>query len=175
MQLPMRLSRLLKLSFVGSLLFSPTMAQEASKVHEDALKVLRSGSADTNRTTAPAAPLGRETRAERDARLKMEAQQRLAERERLQAEKRRQFEEYVKERERLRSGAPAGTVQNQAVKVLREQTNPSATPAPAAAATPPPAVAPVPAVQPQPSSAPTAPAVPPAPPRSANDDVQQRA
>src|SRR5687768_17055583 len=116
MQMPMRLSRLLKLSFVGSLIFSPTMAQEASNVHEEALKVLRSGTASTNngsRTAAPAAtPAGRETRAERDARLKMEAQQRVAERERLQAEKRRQFEEYVKERERLRSGAPAGTVQD---------------------------------------------------------------
>lgn len=182
MQLPMRLSRLLKLSFVGTLLFSPTMAQEASKVHEDALKVLRSGAADTGRSSAPAAPSGRETRAERDARLRMEAQQRLAERERIQAEKRRQFEEYVKERERLRSGASAGTVQDQAVKVLRQQTDPNAapsvSPAPAAAT---PATRPAPSVQPPITPAPAAPVAPvapntrPTPPQTSNDDVQQRA
>ena len=109
----MRLSRLLKLSFVGSLLFTPVMAQETDKVHEEALKVLRSGSAATNApAAAPAAVAGArgpETRAERAARLKAEAQQRLAERERLQAEKRRQFQEYVRERERMRSGATPGT------------------------------------------------------------------
>ena len=187
----MRLSRLLKLSFVGSLLFTPAMAQETDKVHEEALRVLRSGSATTNAAAAPAAVApgarGPETRAERSARLRAEAQQRLAERERLQAQKREQFQEYVRERERMRSGAAPGTVHDQALKTLRQQTEAgntasAVTPAPAATATPAPAATapaarPVPAVQPQPAQAPTTPtpAARPAPPQSSNNNVQQRA
>src|SRR5688500_9190548 len=170
MDFPMRLSRLLKLSFVGSLLFTPLMAQETDKVHEEALKVLRAGTATTNApTAAPAAARGArgsETPAERNARLKAEAQQRLDERERLQAEKRRQFQEYVRERERMRSGAAPGTVHDQALKTLREQpaagaTPPATTPAPATTTSPAPAATapaarPAPAVQAQPAQAPTA-------------------
>ena len=176
----MRLSRLLKLSFVGTLLFSPAMAQEADKVHQEALKVLRTGSSDTNHASAtPAARSGPESRQEREARLRAEAQQRLADRERQQAEKRRQFEEYIKERERLRSGKPANDVQSQAVEVLRKQT---ATPPPAPA-TPAstPAAAPVAAPAPvQPQSvrpaavAPVAPATTPAA-QPSNEELQQRA
>src|SRR5687768_5397375 len=143
----MRLSKLFKLSFVGSLIFSPAMAQEADKVHDEALKVLRSQSGNTNQAPSTATPAPRstagESRIERDARLKAEAQQRLAERDRLQAEKRRQFEEYVKERERLRQQqrmqddvlarqpgqpkstvTPKGNVHDQALDVLR-QTQPA--------------------------------------------------
>src|SRR5687767_7284953 len=102
----MRLCKLFQVSFVGALLFSPLMAQEAGKVHEDALKVLRGG---TNQPAArPQTIPANETRAERDARLKAETQQRLQERERQQAERKRQFEEYVKERERLRQERQSG-------------------------------------------------------------------
>src|SRR5690349_19885538 len=118
----MRLSKLFQVSFAGALIFSPLMAQEAGKVHEEALKVLHGNT--NNPPAAATQPPARESRAERDARLKAEAQQRLQERERQQAEKRRQFEEYVKERERLRqqrqSAGQPGTVHNQAIDVLRK-------------------------------------------------------
>lgn len=193
----MRLFRLFKLSFVGTLLFSPTMAQEADKVHEEALKVLRSQTGDTNRpAAAPSAALGTsDSRADRDARLKAEAQQRLADRERAQAEKRRQFEEYVKERERLRqqklerAGTPGANVHNQALDVLR-QTTPGSTPAPATSqpgltvpppsspaptsVQPPPTVQPPPAAQPAPTPPVRRPVTPPVA-QPAQDDVQQRA
>ena len=180
----MRLSRLLKLSFIGTLLFSPSMAQEASQVHEEALKVLRSGG-DTNRpATRSAAPAARgnvESREDRQQRLRSEAQQRLAERDRQQAERRRQFEEFVKERERLRSGAAPNSVHNKALETLRQQ---EANPAPASATT---SVTPAPARTPAPAAVQPAPAAPvaqpapapaprPAPPaQPTNDEVQQRA
>src|SRR5688572_7918613 len=98
----MRFCKLFQVSFVGALIFSPLMAQEGGKVHDEALKVLRGETNAPASTAAPKTPPANETRSEREARLKAEAQQRIQERERQQAERRRQFEEYVKERERLR-------------------------------------------------------------------------
>ncbi len=175
--LRMRLGKLFQVSFVGALIFSPLMAQEASKVHEEALKVLRG---ETNRppttaTSTPSAPPANETRAEREARMRAEAQQRVAERERQQAERRRQFEEYVKERERLRqerqSAGQPGTVHNQALEVLRKSDTTTPSPAPATT-TPAPATrsTPTPAATPSPSTAPKS-----SKPQSSNEDVQQRA
>jgi hypothetical protein len=186
----MRFSNLFKLSFVGMLIFSPAMAQEADKVHDEALKVLRSQSGNTNQPATAAAPAARpplgESRTEREARLKAEAQQRLAERERLQAEKRRQFEDYVKQRERLRQEqqtpgskpAAPGNVHNQALDVLRQSPPASSTttaaPAPANPTTPPPATV-------QPATPPVAPSAPPrsstpAPqPQPSTEEVQQKA
>jgi hypothetical protein len=113
----MRIAEFLRASFVGALLFSPAMADDVEKVHEEALRVLREklgqansdlpspGGGNGGAYKAPAMqvdPQVAKERAERDARIKAEAQQRIAEREKLQAERRQQFEQFVKERERLR-------------------------------------------------------------------------
>src|SRR5688572_9447816 len=177
----MRFCKLFQVSFAGALIFSPLMAQEAGKVHDEALKVLRG---DTNQPAAPTSATpskapANETRAEREARLKAEAQQRLVERERVQAEKRRQFEDYVKERERLRqerqSGGTPGTVHNQAIETLRKSDAPAATTSTTAAPV-------TTTTQPVATPAPAAPAATPAPvttsqpaPAPSNDEVQQRA
>src|SRR5688572_12616905 len=173
----MRFCKLFQVSFVGALIFSPLMAQEAGKVHNEALKVLRG---ETNQpAAAPAKAPANETRAEREARLKAEAQQRLLERERVQAEKKRQFEDYVKERERLRqerqSAGTPGTVHNQAIETLRKSDAPAATTTTTAAPV-------TTTTQPVATPAPAAPAATPAPvttsqpaPAPSNDEVQQRA
>lgn len=166
----MRLLRIFQLSFVGAALFSPTMADDAEKVHEEALRILReqtggstnnaplsvanpgvsTTTARTNATSAAAA------KAEREARAKAEVQQRLNDREKAQAEKRRQFEEYVKERERLRQqqrqyddnlskqpapGKPTGVapasaddVHEKALQILRETKPQASATAPATSA-----------------------------------------
>jgi hypothetical protein len=113
----MRISEFLRASCVGALLFSPAMADDIEKVHEEALRALRENLGQANNDTstpsvsstasvkAPALSLDPEMvrqRAERDARIKAEAQERIAERERVQAARRQQYEQWVKERERLR-------------------------------------------------------------------------
>jgi len=54
----MRLTRLLKLSFVGAVLFSPAMADDAEKIHEEALRILHekmaNPGADQNNSITPA-------------------------------------------------------------------------------------------------------------------------
>jgi hypothetical protein len=113
----MRIAEFLRASFVGALLFSPAMADDVEKVHEEALRTLREnlgqtnsnlpspGSRNTgagNTSAMQVDPQTAKERAESEARIKVEAQQRIAEREKLQAERRQQFQQFVKERERLR-------------------------------------------------------------------------
>lgn len=109
----MRISKILRASFVGSLLFSPVMADDVEQVHEEALRVLHQMTSRDGAAPAPAAPTGKalsgdleidRARAEREARIKAEVKERMAERERLQAERRQQFEQYVRDRERMRKG-----------------------------------------------------------------------
>src|SRR6185295_17905154 len=98
-QILMRISEFLRASCVGALLFSPAMADDIEKMHEDALRVLREklgqanndlpapALANTAIVKAPALSVDSEMvrqRAEREARIKAEAQERIAERERLQ-------------------------------------------------------------------------------------------
>jgi hypothetical protein len=113
----MRISEFLRASCVGALLFSPAMADDIEKMHEEALRMLREKLGQANNDLpAPAVPntaiiqapaltgdaeMVRQ-RAEREARIKAEAQERIAERERLQADRRQQYEQWLKERERLR-------------------------------------------------------------------------
>ncbi len=113
----MKISEFLRASFVGALLFTPAMADDIEKVHEEALRVLREklGQTDSSLPTAPgsngssfSAPQLKDNseaarlRSEREARIKVEAQQRIVEREKVQAEHRQQFEQWIKEREKLR-------------------------------------------------------------------------
>jgi hypothetical protein len=104
----MRIAGMLRASFVGTLLFTPAMAQEVEQIHEEALRVLRETLAQGARTggQVPAAVQGdaelARQRGEREARIRAEAQQRMAERELQQQQRRVQFEQFVKEREQLR-------------------------------------------------------------------------
>jgi hypothetical protein len=125
----MRFSTVLRASFVGALFFSPAMADEVEKVHEEALRVLREHSgqappapqstlrpAAVPGAPAAAAPIRRPSieesrqaeaevaraRAERERRLTEEARQQMAERALAQEQKRLDFEAFLKEREILR-------------------------------------------------------------------------
>src|SRR5262245_52283759 len=107
----MRIAEFLRASFVGALLFSPAMADDVEKVHEEALRALREklgqtnsdltspDRAETGAYKAPAMQVDSQAARESEARIKAEAQQRVAEREKLQAERHQQFEQFVKERE----------------------------------------------------------------------------
>jgi hypothetical protein len=90
----MRLSMILRASFVGSLLFTPAMADEVQQVHEEALRVLHqlTGQGAQNTTPAPASNANPSGGAE--------AQKNVADES--EAERRARFEKFVKDRERLR-------------------------------------------------------------------------
>src|SRR5688572_8995016 len=114
----MRISDFLRASFVGALLFTPAMASEVEQVHEEALRLLReklgqSNSPGSNGSAAPSQTVADNPveNAAREGRAKAEAQQQWADRERLQAERRQEFEQFVKERERLRQEQPAYDLQ----------------------------------------------------------------
>jgi hypothetical protein len=118
----MRISKFLQIGFFGSLALSPAMAQEAEKVHEEALRILRQkiaeAEAPTNTVVIPENPglkvrpslkRSREmeeevnrARAERARRLERDAKTREAGRELKQEDRRQQFERDVFEREVLR-------------------------------------------------------------------------
>ena len=90
----MRIAKFLRASFVGALLFSPAMADDVEKVHDEALRALREELGQTNDLPS-ATQVTPQVAKER-------AEQRNADREKLQAERRQQFEQFVKERERVR-------------------------------------------------------------------------
>ncbi len=115
----MRIAEFLRASFVGALLFSPAMADDIEKVHDEALRALRE-------------QLGQTSAAQVDPQMAKErAEQRNTDREKLQAERRQQFEQFVKERERLRQQQHEYEVNvaRQAGQIKPDDYNPAHSPA----------------------------------------------
>jgi hypothetical protein len=196
----MRLSTVFQVSFVGALMFSPAMAEDVDKVHEEALKILRgqSTNAPAKPTPAPsvAAPA---SQSDRDAQRRQQAADAEIRRQQQQEERRRKFEQEVQQRElqrqQQRDRAPgtapqAGTkptalspeeAHQKALEILHnsQATTPPASPVPAAAQPAPVVAEPAP-VQPTPAQPVPAPIVRPAPAAVAPQaqppaDIQDRA
>jgi len=183
----MRLSTVLRFSFVGALMFTPAMADDIDQVHEQALKVLRDQSAPTPAKPASAPAAVSPGVDNRDALRKQQAADAEQRRQQQQEERRRKFEQEVQQRELLRqqqrqhdenvarqvgvkqpSAISPDEVHQRALDILRgNESAPSAPAAPVQPAPISPAPQPVPAAVQQPIS--------PVQPAAQPEDIQQRA
>ena len=148
----MRLSTILKISCLSTLVFSPAMAQEAEEVHEQALKVLREQLANppTNSISRPSLPESRRIegeiqrdRNEQNMLRREQAEAERARRDQLHDERRQRFEQEMREREFIRQrqrdydesiarqmralnpNMSTDEVHSQALSVLRGETPPA--------------------------------------------------